>query len=314
MSKKEKKKHKRPQILLNSKPKMFISNEVSEQIRYLHEKVGNNEWSGIIMLNVEGSIDNISNLIVNVEGIYPCNVGSGAYTKYKLSENFDAFDQFPEHDLTNQNKWDGIKIFNGPKIGQIHTHHSMNDGAYFSFTDVEDLHTNVNIYGFYISLIVAMYGRYVARGCYLAETSLNRTIKAQSFNSKLNLSPQVEETLIVFDFDIQFNTESWLINKVDQLINDRIVEEEVEYLEYAERINKRISSSIQKWSQKSNAVEFIPNINQKKIIKDSGFKHEYYKGFGNVYTDLLGKSFSDSGEELTEEELKDIELTHLHLS
>lgn len=285
-------------VPLGNKATMKISNEVVEQIRYLHEQVGSIEWSGLLMMRIKGSLADIDNLVVEVEGIIPCDIGTSASTSYSMSDHMEDVEElFPEWDLFADNRWNGKDCTEGTKIGQIHTHHSLGGGAYFSVVDDGDLDENAGNHGLYVSLIVAMNGSYVAKGAFVANTEVKTTMAASDFPTNLEII-QNEERLVTFKFDLEYETNGWLIDKVDSLYMLKLEAEE------AAAATKMVGT-IQNWTKhlKDGAKNFKPMPYHDKQLADAGFDHVHVGGFGNFYRDSMGNCYNDGGELVTEEQL-----------
>jgi len=282
---------------LSSVASMKISNEVVEQIRYLHDQVGACEWSGLLMMRIDGTITDIDNLKVDIEGIYPCDIGTTASTSYCMEDHLDdAAEIFPEWDLFADGRWNGNDCTKGTKFGQIHTHHSLAGGAYFSIVDDGDLDENAGTHGLYVSLIVAMDGSYVAKGAFVANTEIVTTLEAKDFKTNFEVVTQ-EETLVTFKFDLEFETNDWLKDKVDALYAVSMEREE-------QANNVKMLGTIQNWTKhrKDGVKNFQPLKYHNKLLAESGFDHVNLPGFGNFYQDTLGKVWADDGKEVSEEE------------
>jgi len=282
---------KRKEIELDVNPVLHIPASVSEQIRYLHAQVGKVEWSGFLMCKIKGNIKNIDDLSVEVEHIYPCNVGTVASTDYEPADHLmEVWDKFPEYNFMLDNPWDGKAKNDGKKICQIHTHHALEGGAYFSGVDMGDLHDNVSAHGLYISLIVAMDGKYVAKGAMLATSVTTSTIKLNDFEGINIKTKNEEEQLVTFDFDITFDTPLYLVNKTKEIIIESQLRKKPVYTP-----NKPYTH-----------YKKAPKINTTKT-DDSGFESEYIPGFGNFYKDPdTNLMYSESGEIITSQEMREM--------
>lgn len=88
---------------LSNTPTLVISKNLQKQIDYLHQKVGNKEWSGELITREEGTINSLDNWKIIAEDIYLANIGTGAYTEYTVdSAGFTApdivamYEKFPD--------------------------------------------------------------------------------------------------------------------------------------------------------------------------------------------------------------------------
>ena len=123
---------------------MLIPKAIQDQIDWLHQEIGNTEWSGILVYTIEsGTIAQPKSLIMEVKGIFLLDIGSPGYTEFGIGHHImDLMEELPNCE-TQPEKW---------KMGKIHTHHNM--GAYHSGTDMGDLHDNAPNFAFYLSLVV----------------------------------------------------------------------------------------------------------------------------------------------------------------
>lgn len=89
--------------------------------------VAHTEWSGILFYKYAGSVKDISKMSFELVGLYPLDVGSSAYTEYKMASHMNdvmkLYDEHPEYEDC--------------KVGHIHSHHSM--GVFASSTDMDTL-------------------------------------------------------------------------------------------------------------------------------------------------------------------------------
>jgi len=208
-----------PTILLKEKAKLIISSTALNEINYLHYKVGETEWSGIALIDVQGDIDNIQNLKCIVKHVYPNNIGSGHFTSYnskKSSIHLDILRDIPEsEDL---------------KLGFVHSHHSME--TFFSGTDTGELIENSENYNWLLSLIVNFSNQFSAklafRGKREVEISGNTKLKLlfknrlgkfiEKINDQDNSKKIEEDVVFIADFDIEIEQDKkWLKERISKL-------------------------------------------------------------------------------------------------
>jgi hypothetical protein len=195
--------------------KLILTRQFIRDVDYLHEKVGNVEWSGILKTNiVSGDIDDVSKLVIKTDGIIFMNIGSGAYTEY----NFNSDDKYLMNELSDS-------LLNKKKLGHIHTHHSMN--IFFSGTDMDELHDNAPKYNWYLSLIVGFDSpkKWIAKIAqsieekYEGEVSKtiqfkgNKGIEIVSKSQKVN---SVQKYLNIWDAEVEIETDN--INPSEDLV------------------------------------------------------------------------------------------------
>jgi hypothetical protein len=129
---------------------VHLSERVVSEIRDLHQKFKNLEWSGIIFYTQEGE-GNLDNpeipMHFDVKYILPLNLGVSTYTGFRMdsSKIAKAVAQF-ESDMDDE----GVNLF-GVNRGLIHTHHSMS--TYFSGEDNDELATSSQAHLKYLSVI-----------------------------------------------------------------------------------------------------------------------------------------------------------------
>lgn len=192
------------EIPLSFKPTLIISKEVQSQIMYLHNKVENIEWCGILFYSiVSGTITDPDNLILKAEKIFLGDIGVGTYTEMSTDETIiDFYDKYPEA-LTVP--W---------KQGYTHTHHSMD--TFFSGTDMQELHDNAGSHNYYLSLIVNHKSKFCAKIAIVAEAEIPETRSSYKFKGN-NTAEQFEfknvgsksDILMLLDCKIEFEQDEF---------------------------------------------------------------------------------------------------------
>ena len=126
---KETKKVEYPIYEMEEKGKIIIPPEIISQITFLHSHCGGKEWSGLLLYDVEGNPSKPEDFKLTAKHIFLMDIGSAGATVYETDADIvDLYDEIPEAmDM---------------KLGHIHTHH--NGSAYFSGTDMGELHDNVD--------------------------------------------------------------------------------------------------------------------------------------------------------------------------
>ncbi len=142
--------------------------EVFHQIQYLCKNIPKVEWSGALFYTTEGSIDKPGTFKITLKTILPLDMGSQAYTEYKLD---DRFMDFIEEDFEERCTW---------KLGHIHSHNTM--GVFFSGTDMAELNDNAPAHNFYLSLIVNNYMDFIAKVAFIGEAK--KDIKQVPYTAK----------------------------------------------------------------------------------------------------------------------------------
>lgn len=142
--------------------------EVLHQIQYLCKNIPKVEWSGALFYTTEGSIDKPGTFKITLKTILPLDMGSQAYTEYKLD---DRFMDFIEEDFEERCTW---------KLGHIHSHNTMS--VFFSGTDMAELNDNAPAHNFYLSLIVNNYMDFIAKVAFIGEAK--KDIKQVPYTAK----------------------------------------------------------------------------------------------------------------------------------
>jgi len=229
-----------------------ITKDLQKIINYLHYKVGSTEWSGILFYKIsKGNIDNLKDLEVLADFIYPMNIGSHAYTEFEYNgEIINAYDIHKE----------GISM----STGLIHSHHNMS--TFFSNTDLSELETNAYNYNYYVSLIVNFSHEYCAK---IAVPSKSKTTRECWFKNTLGkLTPfkntKEEDILLIGDLEViidnNIENPEWLKNRI-KILEDKKKELSVANIssysdfEYPYNHNSTYRNSLSKVFNKSSTIK-----------------------------------------------------------
>jgi proteasome lid subunit RPN8/RPN11 len=230
----DKRVHVKKVVEIKDKCKLILSDNVVNQINFMHKTVRQNiEWSAILIYDtVEGSVEDPKNWVIKVEQIVPMDVGTSGYTEYEFN---------PEDPLVDI--WmDAMEA--GKKIGHNHSHHSMS--CFFSGTDMSELHDNSEKHNYYLSLIVnyknytnwcakvAIVGSQEMKG-EIEITTTKRGINGEETTTKIEVLNDVDHYMYTIDCNIQLESPSAVVTT-----------------EFAERVTEL---------NKPKAVVFTPNGN-----------------------------------------------------
>jgi len=185
-------------LLQKDKPSLILSQELMNQVNFLHNRVKKDEWSGILLYKIiSGDIENPKDLVLQADYIYPMDIGSSAYTEFDYDEAYvDMHTRLPIVE-------NGVRKY---KIGTIHTHHSMD--TFFSGTDTGELHTNSPHHNFYLSLIVNFSCNYIAKiACY--SPPIERVMKFKGSSGDYERTAELPGVLLVYDCNILFELPEW---------------------------------------------------------------------------------------------------------
>jgi len=178
---------------MEKRGKLILPPEIISQITFLHSHCGTDEWSGLLLYDViSGNPSDPENFKLEAKHIFLMDIGSAAYTDYEPDGDIvDIYDKIPE-----AMEW---------KMGHIHTHHSMK--AYFSQTDMSELHTNVDKHNYYLSLIVNFSGNFAAKVVFLSDmhTTSKMNYKNDSGVMKHFKQSKVEKHMVTISMSIMFS-------------------------------------------------------------------------------------------------------------
>ncbi len=169
-------------------PEKFLN-----KVKYLCKLISKEEWSGVLFYSIQGTIKDVSKMIITVEDILPLDKGSSAYTEYSLD------DRLIDYMMENPESQDY-------KIGHIHSHNTMS--VFFSGTDMEELTENSFAHNFYLSLIV--------------NNDMDFTAKV-GFVGKSEVSYELSRTKII---SVDENGESYTLKRAEK-IETKEIEEKV---------------------------------------------------------------------------------------
>ena len=111
-------------INTNRRIPLVLTKKVIDKITEWCRNLPNNEWSGVLFYNIEGTINEDNFKIICVD-FYVQDIGSSAYTEYSEKDNVYSLNYADENDLLDC------------YTGIIHSHNVM--GAFFSNTDLDTL-------------------------------------------------------------------------------------------------------------------------------------------------------------------------------
>ena len=187
----------KPVYNYKSKPKLIISEEFLEKIKYLCTKISTVEWSGVLLYTIEGTMDNIKELVIHPKDILLMDIGSGAHT------SFDYDPVVISEGYIDNPEW----IDNEYRRGMIHSHNSM--AVFYSGEDMSELHDNAHFYDFYLSVIVNnkldIVGKIAFAGTIekISETKTNYINSSREPKQLVVSEATTEEVLFTADCDIE---------------------------------------------------------------------------------------------------------------
>ncbi len=197
---------KKIKIDCSDKIQLNIPQKIWSDIHYLHSKYPGEEWSGYIYFRPVGSIDNPTELILNIEEFVLMDLGTVGATEITPSgeQVVDMYEKRPQL----------IEL----KQALLHTHHNMS--TFFSGTDWDTLLEHSSAYPYFLSLIVNTKGDAIAKvglQGYIEEPVTNHTYKykfGRGFLEKVIVKKQVTtEVIYVYDCNITIQ------NNIDEEFN-----------------------------------------------------------------------------------------------
>ena len=188
-------------LLSNIKPKLIISQNVIDEIRYLNSQNQTNEWSGVLWYTIEGDMNDVSTLICTAKAIHLMDIGTSSYTKFKYDDTVMAFldSKIEELGLDEMDTWENWKH------GHIHSHHNMQPTP--STTDAEEIEDNIRNHPAYLTLITNNFLKMTAL------LSTFNTIKVVTLTQSINFKGELyekryeesfKEGLLKHEVDIEF--------------------------------------------------------------------------------------------------------------
>lgn len=206
-------------LVIDTDAKLIISKDIYNIIQKLHLKYPGVEWSGLFSWNITSggfnTMEEINQLVIKVDGIYPLSIGSSGSVYYKLDS--EVLQRFIKNNINPLDK----------KFGTIHTHHNM--GAFFSNTDENDLFESSKGYINYISLVVDTKDTYKA----CISKNISETTKTYNVKFKNSLTDSSKDSTIKITSDIK---EALL------MLNLKVVIEDLEYPEYLDSFMENITN------------------------------------------------------------------------
>lgn len=207
--------------------KLTVTKNLERKIRYLCDKLPDNEYSGTLFYKVNGSFENKNIEIIAVD-FYLQDIGTSTYTEF--NNDMSLANYMVENNL--------LKCYQG----LMHSHNKM--PAFFSGTDINTLKDEGLNSNHFVSLIVNNEGNYCASITRKITTTTKgkATLEYNTFNNeKVNLGDKDIECVKIFIeyFDLKIDIE----HPKKSSLQERI--------EYLKNINSSYINSV-----KNNAINF----------------------------------------------------------
>lgn len=248
--------------MIQEKASITISDKVFDKIKILCNKYNRVEWSGIIWMNLKGTVEDPATLEVNIVDFTLLDIGSPAYTEFEISPEIimPIYNKYPEY----------ITM----KYGCIHSHNNM--GVFFSGTDTSTLLEQAFIHNFFVSVIVNNNFDKIAKISYqgkrtikgkITETFFNRIGKILLPYTKVTEENTEEDVVYVIDCNVNYESEL----PVDEELNGQI-----ELLEKREEEKKKKATPT--YSKGYNNFEGYNHFDNRDFNKD--FRSQPYQRQG----------------------------------
>lgn len=174
------------------KIKLNITKKIVDQIKYLCGKIPNLEWSGILFYDVEGSIKDPKNMVINTIDILPLDKGSSGFT------NFNSNLTDGNNQVKVSKHW--MKLGLDKKQGTIHSHNNM--GVFLSGTDWSEVEDNTPNHNYYLFVVVNNKLDILAKVSYVSKSTVIGQARDDEGNFYNPFEGQEKEFLVVYDCDV----------------------------------------------------------------------------------------------------------------
>lgn len=202
---------------------VFIPQDVQKQIDYLHNNYHGQEWSGILVyITDKADFEILDNFSFKVLGIYPMNLGSGAFTEFDYENAMAEIYSLYAAQLAEELEIDEIEAIERIKTGLVHSHHTGQ--AYFSGTDMDELRQNAPKHNYYLSLVVNTREKYAAKVAVPATTAVEKEYKIRDDSGNpVHLKSVSSSEITIFDKDLKieidqdYDVPAWFAERFEDL-------------------------------------------------------------------------------------------------
>lgn len=212
--------------MIQEKAKISISDKVFDKIKYLCNKFSPVEWSGIIWMDIVGTVEDPANLKINITDFTLFDIGTGAYTEFEVDPSIimGIYNKNPEY-ITK-------------KYGVVHSHNRMK--VFFSGTDTSTLLEQAFIHNFFVSVIVNNDYDKIAKISYKGKRQISETYYNRIGNIMLPYNRiVVEDVVYVIDCDVEYTS---------SIPRDLDLESQIEILQKKEE-ERKSKLSIKSWGK-----------------------------------------------------------------
>lgn len=212
-------------LLLESKPTIYVKEDILNKIRKLCTTINTVEWSGLLLYEMEGSLQNADNVSIYLEDIIPMNIGDSVSTGFNYTEKSRSTDQNEDRHLDYIDQNENAIFW---RLGLIHSHHNMK--TYFSSVDDAELESGAKSYKTFLSFIVNNNMDFLARISYIGKTKKEIKVDYEVFDEagkpyKIQKSTVVENSVVFYhdcNIEVDFSTSNPYDNIFDKALGDII--------------------------------------------------------------------------------------------
>lgn len=232
--------------------RLIIPEDVYEKQRFLCQKSPTKEWSGLLLYEMQGSINDLDSILLIAKDIIPLDIGTSATTEFRI--NNAGFDPHIDYCINNPEalNW---------KIGLIHSHHNMN--TFFSSTDWKELETGSSSYSSYLSVIVNNDYNIIGKLAFCASQKIKENLNLLVKNDDDSYSPYsdyeyVNKIEVLYNADCEIFTDKKVLDKTFLNTYNQIVEKSKskKYFAPVFKSNKAFINNVQKEFDFSQNFDF----------------------------------------------------------
>lgn len=161
--------------------KVVMPSDVLLKIQQLCRIISTVEWSGILLYETTGSIQDPKNMVITLKDIILMNKGSHSYTEYSFTEKKRDQSGYEDRHIDYCEEFEEALTW---QIGHVHSHQDMS--VFFSGTDMEELEDNSPSHNFYLSLIVNNKMDFMAKVSFIATAEMKEAVSYTALDENGN--------------------------------------------------------------------------------------------------------------------------------
>ena len=190
--------------------KVVMPTDVLLKIQQLGRIISTVEWSGILLCETTGSIQDPKNMVITLKDIILMNKGSHSYTEYSFTEKKRDQSGYEDRHIDYCEEFEEALTW---QVGHVHSHQNMS--VFFSGTDMEELEDNSPSHNFYLSLIVNNKMDFMAKVSFIATAEMKEAVSYTALDENGNeytieksVLKAKKEKLFIYDCDIESDLDS----------------------------------------------------------------------------------------------------------